>query len=81
MLKQGIREVDLEWTPKGTVGKLRVVFGPHYFLEIESNKGETNFILGCTHHGFKARAVDLNDELERIIDVIKERHTDIVNVF
>jgi hypothetical protein len=59
----------------GTCTQLRVVFGPHYFLELEAgNDGKVSFYLGATHHGFKADASEVGGELEKFINEIRDAH-------
>ena len=72
MTESLIREISI----KGEIGNriLRIVFGPHYFLEIHEEKGKLEFILGATQHGFKADASEVNGELEGMINEIKEGH-------
>jgi len=72
-LPKGIREIKIEKDKKGKYKRITIVFGPHYFVEIEGNK-KTTFYLGATHHGFKADASKIDGELEKFIDEIKEKH-------
>ena len=74
-MTEGIREVKFKKSDIGKTSKLRVVFGPHYFLELNSDEdGKVTFILGATHHGFKADASEVGGELENFIYEIKDRH-------
>lgn len=45
-----------------------IVFGPHYFVDLIQEGGSVTFVLGATHHGFKADASELGGELERFIN-------------
>ena len=46
----------------------QLVFGPHYFVQLKlEDLGAVTFVLGATHHGFKADASQVNCELEKII--------------
>jgi len=77
MLLSGIRTVNVERDDTDTIRKVRLVFGPHYFVELRSNKaGHVEFILGATHHGFRADASEVNGELEKIIYEVRDQHTD-----
>ncbi len=57
MALEGIRTIDTKKDAEGDYQHVRLVFGPHYFVELhrESN-GKVTFVLGATHHGFKAEA-------------------------
>lgn len=77
MRQSGIRRVEVEQDTKGTYKKVRIVFGPHYFLELHGKKGgAVSFILGATHHGFEADASEVNGQLERIIEEVRRAHPD-----
>jgi len=70
----GIREVRAAKDKNGKYRKVRIVFGPHYFLELHDDAGKVVFVLGATHHGFKADAYEINGELEKFIYEIRESH-------
>ena len=71
-LPDGIRSLEPEMGADGRMSKLRVVFGPHYFMEIEATPKGTLFRLGATHHGFEAAASNVGDQLEQIIEHVRE---------
>jgi hypothetical protein len=74
MLK-GIRTVDVEKDSNGNYKRVRLVFGPHYFVELHRGPGDTvSFVLGATHHGFKADASEVGGELEKFIGEIRQAH-------
>lgn len=50
-----IREIKIEKDKNGDYNKLRVVFGPHYFMELVKKGKNLMFVLGATHHGFQAK--------------------------
>ena len=76
-LARGIRSVNQYRDEKTGLGKLHVVFGPHYFLEIEEQPdGKTSFIIGATHHGFRADASVPGGELETFIEQIRNKYPD-----
>ena len=81
MPQNGIRDVQFQWAPSGKVESLRVLFGPHYFLELRVTEGETVAILGYTHHGIRAKATEVNDQLEKAINALMENHPDLVSTF
>lgn len=75
MTQNGIRAVEVEKDGKGSYKRVRLVFGPHYFVELHREQdGDVTFVLGATHHGFKADASEVNGELEKIIDEIRKNH-------
>lgn len=77
MPMKGIRTIDVEKDKDGTIKDVRLVFGPHYFVELyRRDNDEVEFSLGATHHGFRADASQVNGELEKIINEIRERHPD-----
>ena len=73
MEKAHIRDVKIESDGKGCFRRVRIVFGPHYFIDIMPAKetGELTLYMGSTHHGFSARAEEVGDQLEQIINEIK----------
>lgn len=71
----GIRSVDLKKDPKGNILEARIVFGPHYFIELVRDKrNRVKFVLGATHHGFAADASKVDGELEKIIYEVRNKH-------
>jgi hypothetical protein len=74
-MSEGIREIEIEKDAKGAYKHVRIVFGPHYFLELQSAaRGRVTLVLGATHHGFKADASEVGGELEQFIGEIREAH-------
>lgn len=74
-MADGIREVDVRRDSKGNYTDVRLVFGPHYFVELHQDKfGKVAFVLGATHHGFKADASEVNGELEQLVNEIRRAH-------
>ena len=69
-----IRDVIVEKDSSGRYQSVRLVFGPHYFVDLSEERGKVTFVLGATHHGFKADASEVDGELERFIQEIKEKH-------
>jgi hypothetical protein len=71
----GIREVNAKKDRNGNYTEVRIVFGPHYFVELHREaSGGVTLVLGATHHGFKADASEVNGELERIINEVRQAH-------
>ena len=74
-MERGIRKIDVVNDSEGGYESVRIVFGPHYFLELHrEDEDAVTFILGATHHGFKADASEVAGELERFISEIREAH-------
>ena len=66
-MPNGIREVTTTKNKRGDYESVRLVFGPHYFVQLKlEDLGAVTFVLGATHHGFKADASQVNGELEKI---------------
>ena len=74
-LPKGIRTVETQKDSSGKYTRVRLVFGPHYFVELHRGAGDTvTFVLGATHHGFRADASEVSGELERIIQEVRQSH-------
>lgn len=74
---QGIRSVSYEKNSQGQIVRLRVIFGPHHFLEILAEpSGETKFVLGATHHGVLADASRVGGELDEIIKTLRNQFSE-----
>jgi len=72
---KGIRTVDIDTDEEGNTNRVRLVFGPHYFVELHREEANrVTFVLGATHHGFKADASEVNGELEGFIKEVREAH-------
>jgi len=69
-----IREVNIEKNENGEYKKVSLVFGPHYFFELQENEGKISVRLGATHHGFQADASEVGGELDGIISAIRENY-------
>jgi len=66
--------LDVE-TDQGRVDSpkwVRVVFGPHHFVEIYPDDGRVMFRLGATHHGICLDASDVDGDLENVIDNLRQ---------
>ena len=76
---EGIRTIDVERDTEGNPHHVRLVFGPHYFVELQrEDSGNVTFVLGATHHGFRADASEVGGGLEALIDEIRRAHPDLV---
>jgi len=72
---EGIRSVEVDEAEDGTIKSVRLVFGPHYFANLEASEdGPVRFMLGATHHGFVADASAVGGELERFVYEIRDAH-------
>jgi hypothetical protein len=77
-MDNGIREINIEKDEQGKYQKLQVVFGPHYFVELETDAaGKVTAYIGATHHGFKADASEVGGELEKIVYEIRDAHPEL----
>ena len=76
-MQRGIQAVETKKDSTGNLTRVRLVFGPHYFVELVREKsGGVTFVLGATHHGFKADASEVNGELEKFIYELRNSHPD-----
>jgi len=67
--------VNVQKNSKGKIISVGLGFGPHYFLDLKIDKDEKlSFILGATHHGFKAEASVVGGELEKFINEIRTKY-------
>lgn len=79
MSESGIMSIDLSKRKDGSLKRVRLVFGPHYFVEVHTNDDDSvEFRLGANHNGFRADASKVDGELEKIIREIRERYPDTV---
>ncbi|NBV85162.1 MAG: hypothetical protein EBS01_02595 [Verrucomicrobia bacterium] len=70
--KSGIRDISFQRRTDGTFKKVRIVFGPHHFLELHAEAdGKVDFWLGATHHGFRADATEVESELYKILEAVR----------
>lgn len=75
MTLEGIGTVETKRNAKGTYEHVRLVFGPHYFVELHRERdGKVAFVLGAAHHGFKADASQVGGELENFSNEIRDTH-------
>jgi len=76
-MREGIREVKTKRDSKGNYKSVSIIFGPHFFVDIlHKENGKLKFVLGFTHHGFIADASKVDDELEKIIEKVRELYPD-----
>jgi hypothetical protein len=74
-MSKGIRTVEIKKDADGNYKHVRLVFGPHYFVELHCDANDVvSFVLGATHHGFKADASEVAGELEKFIGEIRAAH-------
>lgn len=69
-----LRDVKIKKDQDGNYENIRVTFGPHYFIEINAGDNKTTFVLGVTHHDFRADASEIDGELERFINEVRSNH-------
>jgi hypothetical protein len=74
-VEPGIRTIEVERDDDGSPTRIWIVFGPHYFIELRRSQGDrVTFVLGATHHGFKADASEIGGELEALINEVRNAH-------
>ncbi len=74
-MSEGIRTIETDRDDQGIYTRVRLVFGPHYFAELHrETSGAVTFVLGATHHGFKADASEVSGELDRFINEVRQTH-------
>ena len=77
-MRDGIREADVQTDANGVITNVRLVFGPHHFVDLHRREdGGVEFVMGATHHGFLADASIVDSELEGIISEVREAHPDL----
>jgi hypothetical protein len=77
-MRDGIREADVQTDTDGVITDVRLVFGPHHFVELHRREdGGVDFVMGATHHGFRADASIVDSQLEGIINEVREAHPDL----
>ena len=76
--QNAIREVNTEKDDQGNIARVTVVFGPHYFIDLQTDEnGILTLCMGATHHGFVAPANEVGTGLEAIIYEIREQHPEL----
>lgn len=72
-----IRIEKVEKDARGEVTRVRIIFGPHHFVEIDAAGDKTSFAVGYTHHGFRADASDVSSVLEGIVEEVRRQHPEL----
>lgn len=76
--QNAIREANIEKDDRGNIIRVTVVFGSHYFIELEPDQNcVLALCMGATHHGFIAPANEVGKGLEAIISEVRERHPEL----
>jgi hypothetical protein len=71
-----IEEPKIGRDKTGKITSVRVVFGPHHFVEIDLEGGRVQCAIGSTHHGIRADAAAVGGEFEQLIGELMEAHKD-----
>ena len=72
-MSEGIRSVVVTKDEQGNVERVRLLFGPHHYVNLRKEAdGRITFEVGATHHGFKADASEVNGELEKIVEEVRK---------
>ena len=53
---------------------VKVIFGPHHFVDIIKNNGGVKFVLGVTHHAVMLDASDTDSELEQLVWKLRKKN-------
>ena len=78
-MEKGIREVNIQRGADGRYKHVRMVFGPHCYVEVQARSdGTVSFTLGATHHGFEVDGSEVNGQLETVIHEIRKRFPETV---
>ena len=78
-MRDGIREAGVQTDASGVITNVRLVFGPHHFVDLHRREDDgVDVVMGTTHHGFRADASVVDSELERIISEVREAHPDLM---
>jgi hypothetical protein len=72
-----IRDIEIINDKNGNPVQVKIVFGPHYYIDIQPDEqGVLSIYAGATHNGFKAHATEVMDEWEQIIEQVRKLHPD-----
>ena len=55
---------------------VKVIFGPHHFVDIIKDNDGVKFVLGVTHHGVMLDASTTDSELENLVWKLREENPD-----
>ena len=51
---------------------VKVVFGPHHYINIFKKNGKVTFNMGATHHGIEVDASVVDSETYKLIEYMRE---------
>ena len=71
--KKRIEEPEVERDAEG-IRAVRLVFGPHHFVEVIRESDGVKLSIGATHHGIRADASEVMGELEQLVEELKRAH-------
>ena len=71
-----IEEPEIKRDAQGQIKSVRLVFGPHHFVDVFLENGRVQCAIGATHHGIRADAADVPSNFERMIDELTRSHPD-----
>jgi hypothetical protein len=74
--KTRIEEPVVKRNADKQIESVRLVFGPHHFVNVYLADGRVKCEIGATHHGIKADAAEVPTELERMIGELRDFHPD-----
>ena len=76
--KRLILKVDGEERGSRPKRNVKVVFGPHHFVDIIKHKDGIKFVLGITHHGVMMDASTVSSQLEEFIWKSREEYPEYI---
>ena len=59
---------------QGRIKSVRLVFGPHHFVDVYLEDGRVKCAIGATHHGIRADGGEVNSELEGLVAELRRAH-------
>jgi len=54
--------------------RVKIIFGPHHYINIFQNEEGTQMELGCTHHGVKFDASIVDSEWYNVIEFLRKQY-------
>jgi hypothetical protein len=73
-----IEEPEITRDSKGRITAIRLVFGPHHFVDVyrdgDAHDGRVRVAIGATHHGVGADAADVPSEFEKMVEQLMNLH-------
>lgn len=71
-----IQDPIVERLADGSISTIRLLFGPHHFIELHASDNLVEFRMGTTHHGIRADASTVSSEFENFVSELRANHPD-----